>query len=304
MNTRSTLYRFPASALVAALASVLAAWAGPGSALAATAAVAENRPLAASPVLAAASASVVIAPTGKGSAPTALPVAPAASAATTAARPLPPGNAKAGRHDLATVALDVGRAPGAGAGDAGQAEFAFNQMVAELLARELLLQKIAVKRIPAGLTPPQRASAAAGSSLMVSVNHEALTGGQRARAAPFSGYSVAVSRRQDPALQPVALGCARQVASALLATGRNHSLLHTTPKAGDLLPWADKVLGVQAHDSLAVLTLPPVPALRLQLVVASNPSEGRHMQDPVWTRLQAVAVAKGLSRCLNDLTGA
>lgn len=217
-------------------------------------------------------------------------------------------NSPAAAHDrptgLPTVAIDIGRQPKAATGQPpaqGQIEFAFNQRLADQLARALLAQKVAVKRIPSGLTPAQRAQAAAGATLLVSVNHEVLAGAQQLQAAGFSGYSLSVSRQQAAGL-PVALDCARQVSAALLATGRQHSLLHAAnakqPSGSPARPWADAVLGVQAQDELPVLRLAPVPALRLQVAVLANAADGQHAQDAAWTRTQAQAAAKGLVACL------
>ena len=202
------------------------------------------------------------------------------------------------------MAIDIGRQPKVAKGQppgAGQAEFAFNQRLADQLSLALLAQKVAVKRIPSGLTPAQRAKAAAGATLLVSVNHEVLAGAQQRQAARFSGYTLAVSRQQAVGL-PVALGCARQVSAALMATGRQHSLLYAA-KAKQLTgsparPWADDVLGVQVQDDLPVLKLAPVPALRLQVAVLANAADGQHAQDVAWTRTQAQAAAKGLVACL------
>lgn len=233
--------------------------------------------------------------------------APALASAQSPARAAS-ANSPAAAHDrptgLPTVAIDIGREPKVAKGQppgAGQAEFAFNQRLADQLAGALLAQKVAVKRIPSGLTPAQRAKAAAGATLLVSVNHEVLAGAQQRQAAGFSGYALAVSRQQA-AGQPMALGCARQVSAALMATGRQHSLLYAAsakqPPGSTARPWADAVLGVQAQDELPVLKLAPVPALRLQVAVLANAADGQHAQDAAWTRTQAQAAAKGLVACL------
>ena len=215
-----------------------------------------------------------------------------------------PGTAHNRPTGLPTVAIDIGRQPKVAKGQppgAGHAEYAFNQRLADQLASALLSQKVAVKRIPSGLTPAQRANAAAGATLLVSVNHEVLTNAQQPQASGFSGYTLAVSRQQAVGL-PVALGCARHVSAALMATGRQHSLLYAAnakqPSGSTARPWADAVLGVQAQDDLPVLKLAPVPALRLQVAVLANPADGQHAQDSAWTRTQAQAAAKGLVACL------
>ena len=197
-----------------------------------------------------------------------------------------------------TVAIDTGRMPASG--HSGTA-FAYNRRFADSLSRALLARGVAVKRIPAALSPAERASAAAGATLLVSVNHESpSTQALKQQAAAHSGYAVAVSRQQGASL-PMALNCSRQVAAALSSTGRGHSLLHAVSgrsAAAGKHPWVDEALGVQAQDDLPVLKLAPVPALRLQAAVLSNPAEGKRAQDPTWTRLQAQAVARGLAACL------
>lgn len=233
------------------------------------------------------------------------PAAAGASASQTAATPSAAQAAPARGPKMAvpTVAIDVGRKPVAANGQphaVGQAEFAFNQRFADQLALALLAQQVAVKRIPVGLPPAQRAKAAAGATLMVSVNHEVPAAAEASKAASHSGYTLAVSRQQA-AEAAAALACARHVSAALLKTGRSHSLLHapsTQATAPGQRPWADSVLGVQVQADLPVLKLAPVPALRLQVAVLANPGEARHSQDPAWTRAQASAVAKGVVACL------
>lgn len=277
--------------LLTALMAALGALPGPSTAQTKPPPAATAKPQAAAPAASAASATTT-AVTQPG-----LTIKPAAGTLLLAtAAP------NTGAHGLPTVALDMGRAPAAGPAAAGQAEYAYNQRVAEQLERALLSLKIAVKRIPAGLSPTQRANAAAGSTLLVSVNHEVVS--KHGMAAQFVGFGLAVSRLQAPANLASALACARYTASALIVTGRRNSLLQAGTAISDEHAWADTILGVQAQDGLAVLRLAPVPAMRLQVVVATNPRESQHMQNATWTRAQAQAVAQGLSRCLKDISGA
>jgi N-acetylmuramoyl-L-alanine amidase len=232
------------------------------------------------------------------------------------------------------VAIDTGRNPmvSAKAKAVGKAEFDLNQRLAEALERALLARKVAVKRIPSSLTPTQRAQAAAGTVLLVSVNHEVLSAAQRQRAMGSAGYSIAVSDR--PAVTfPAALECAKQVAVALQTSGRSQAIWATdgealfasqqalpakpAPSAAlapgietkpsgltehwQQRPWLNRILGVQQHSNLPVLNRSPVPALRLQAAVLTNPTDARLARDATWVEGQARAMAKGIAGCLPSL---
>lgn len=251
-------------------------------------------------------AAVAVSPAPQTSpAPAARP-ASAPPVARTAGGPAPAASAPARlqtqpkRRSVPTVAIDTGRMPAPG--HSGTA-FAYNRRFADSLSTALLARGVAVKRIPTALSPEARAHAAAGATVLVSVNHETPSSqALQQQAAAHSGYAVTVSRQQGTAL-PLALTCSRQVAAALLSTGRGHSLLHAVSgrgAAGGKYPWVDETLGVQAQDDLPVLKLAPVPALRLQAAVLSNPAEGKLAHDPAWTRQQAQAVARGLVACLGQ----
>ncbi|MBQ0942251.1 N-acetylmuramoyl-L-alanine amidase [Ideonella sp. 4Y16] len=211
---------------------------------------------------------------------------PAASAVTPSNAAQSAQPARSGR--LLRVAIDIGRQP---AGEPGQAEFRLNQALGSALARELMLQQVTVLAIPPGLSPAQRARAAEGSDLLLSVNHETLTDAQRQQAQGASGFKVALAGRQ--AADPVALGCARGVAQALVKGGRPHAAAVVPMR-----PLLDVSLGVQRQDDLAVLNAASVPAMRLQVAVLANPAEARQAGNAKWVTQQAQQISQALDRCL------
>lgn len=214
----------------------------------------------------------------------------------------------------AGIALDVGHyrdEPGA-ISARGRPEFEFNLDLARAIESVLKSRGHTVQLIGADGSMKdlwQRARAAHGMDLLVSVHHDSVQekylsiwthdGIERRYSDMVSGFSLFVSR-ENPELKR-SLRCASAIGAALQESAFRPSLYHADPVLGENRPFADRSNGVHYFDHLAVLRHATLPALLFEAGVIVNRDEEVRMSDKKVQKAIALGVADGVEACLKDV---
>jgi N-acetylmuramoyl-L-alanine amidase len=213
--------------------------------------------------------------------------------------------------DAATIAIDVGHyleEPGATSAR-GRPELEFNRELAHEIETQLQARGYATRLIGADGAMKdlsQRARAAQGTALFISVHHDSTRarlqsawtyeGTEQRYSDLFAGFSTFVSR--ENAHWRAGLRCASAIGASLVKAGFRPSLYHADAVMGENRPFADKSNGVHYFDHLAVLRHASMPALLFEAGVIVNRDEEIRMRDSSVRQLIAASVADGIVACL------
>lgn len=209
------------------------------------------------------------------------------------------------------VAVDVGHSlaqPGATSAR-GATEFSFNVQLA--LAMQKAIERERLKSLVVNLDGRassliERTQKAKHAKFFLSVHHDSVQpqflkdwewGGRKlSRSEGFRGFSLFVSRSNP--FPADSLACASTVGRALKRAGFFPSQYHAQQILGEQKAFADKENGVHFYDGLAVLRASRSPAVLLEAGVITDRDEESELAKPKVKKAIAVAVARGLRRCL------
>jgi len=202
------------------------------------------------------------------------------------------------------IALDAGHSPGQpGATSArGRSEHGFNLRLADEVQAALEGARFTVRRLPAG-SLDERAAAAAGADLMLSLHHDSVQerfleawsfeGARRMRTRHAQGHSLFVSANNTEFDRSRRWGEA--LGAALVRRGLQPTQHHAEPIDGENRPLIDRTIGLYRFDGLRVLRKAPVPALLLEAAVITHDEDELRAEDPEYRQRIVDAIVETFS---------
>jgi N-acetylmuramoyl-L-alanine amidase len=182
----------------------------------------------------------------------------------------------------------------------GIPEFEFNLQLARELKEDLERLNFRVRMIGDKgnmIFLNQRARAAAGAELFVSIHHDSMRESVIAtKRDALAGFSLFISRH-NPHLEK-SLACASAIGSEMRAAGFQPSRYHADPVIGENRPFADEANGVHYYDNLGVAKTAKMAAVLVEAGVIANRAEEKRMLDPQVRARVARSVAQGVAACL------
>jgi len=142
----------------------------------------------------------------------------------------------------------------------------------------------------------ERAKAARGADLFVSIHHDSVQEEYLPIADRFAGFSLFVSRINPQVAKSVV--CASAIGAEMRKAGYTRSLYHADPVLGESRPFADEANGVHYFDNLAVAKTASMPALLFEAGVLVNKAEEAMLARPETQAAMANAISQGVLRCL------